>query len=266
MPSSKIANQYALITGASAGIGKAFAELLAARGYNLVLVARRREQLETLAAALQKQHGTTSEIIVADLADPNAPQNIVDTLNEKAIPIHFLINNAGYSLGVVFSQTDWLAHQDSLQVMIGSLTKLCHLIVPQMKARRYGRIINISSLAAFSPPMPGSLYTAIKTFVRDFSISLDMELKSSGIYCTAVCPGMTYSEFHAVMGIETTVEKFPKFMWMKPEQVAQQGFDAVMSGKPVIITGWINRVIALFSALTPNFILYKMNPSLLKSK
>ena len=193
-------NRTALITGASAGIGASFARFLAANGHNLLLVARREERLRELAAELTAAHGVRCDIFAADLTDVNAPKAIMAYALRKEIEIDVLINNAGLSGKTAFADTPWPALAGELQLMIVAVTELAHLVLPSMKANGFGRIINLSSLAALSPPSAGLLYTAIKGYVLSMSQSLDMELKPQGINVTALCPGFTYSEFHDVKG------------------------------------------------------------------
>jgi len=231
----------ALITGASAGIGLAFTRTFAQAGYDVVLVARRKEKLEEIAAEIKAEFGQMAYVISCDLSDPVAPQAIFDQLNEKGLHIDALVNNAGYAITQEFLEADWEEHAKFLQVLNVSLVHLTYLFARPMKDRQWGRIINVSSTAAFSPQLKGNLYGAAKSFVLDFSQAVDAELREHNVYCTALCPGFTYSEFHDVMGIKSLVNKIPRILWMDPQTVAQEGFDAVMQGKPVHITGRINQ-------------------------
>ena len=247
----------ALVTGASAGIGKVFAEFLAEKGFDIVLTARREERLNTLAQEISSLHSVRTEVIVTDLADPKAPQNICDALSEKNISIDVLVNNAGYSISASFSDASLQAQLDLIQVMATSVVQLCHLLLPNMKKNRYGRIINVSSIAAFLPPAPGKLYTGIKSFVMDFSIALSLELEGTGVFSTALCPGFTHSEFHDAMGVRAQVNKIPSFMWMETKTVVKQGYYAAMKGEKVYINGKINRFLSIVFRLLPNKFKYK---------
>jgi short-subunit dehydrogenase len=182
-------NRTALITGASAGIGAAFARFLAKEGYSLLLVARRIERLEELANELSKQYNLRCDVYAADLNDPKAPVSIMEYAESKNITIDVLINNAGLSGKTAFADTPWSKLAAEIQLMVTAVTELCHLVLPGMKARGWGRIINLSSIAAFSPPGASLLYTGIKSYVLGMSQSLDMELKPQGIHVTALCPG-----------------------------------------------------------------------------
>lgn len=234
----------ALITGASAGIGKAFAHHLAKEKYSLLLVARREERLKELAAELVEKYSINCHIFAADLNDPSAPAEIMSYAESLGITIDILINNAGLSGKTAFAETPWSKLAAEIQLMITSVTELCHRVLPQMQKNGWGRIINLSSLAAFSPPGASLLYTGIKHYVLDISQSLDMELKPQGIHVTALCPGFTYSEFHDVMGTRDAANNLPSVLWQEPEQVVTEGWDAVMNGKPVCVPGLVNKVIA----------------------
>src|SRR3954467_9754021 len=191
------APRWALVTGASAGIGAAFARELAARGCNLVLTARRTERLESLANELSARHGTRSECIAADLADATAPGALCDEIQRRGIAIDILINNAGYGLPGHFTKPAWQAHADFIQVMMTAPCELVYKLLPGMQQRGFGRIANIASLAGHIPGSAGhTLYGASKAFLIKFSQSLALENTSTGVHVCAVCPGFTYSEFH----------------------------------------------------------------------
>lgn len=234
----------ALVTGASAGIGAAFAELLAREGHDLVLVARRADRLTELADRLTTEHGVSCTVLAADLTDPAAPEALMASIREHGLTIDVLVNNAGMSGSEAFADTSWSSLAGEIQLMITAVTQLAHLVVPEMKARGFGRIINLSSLAAFAPPGESLLYTGIKTYVLAMSQALDMELKPHGINVTALCPGFTYSEFHDVMGSREAATKLPGFLWQEPEAVVREGWAAVNKGKPVCVPGAVNKVIS----------------------
>ncbi|MEV7398160.1 SDR family oxidoreductase [Aeromicrobium sp. NPDC092404] len=234
----------ALVTGASAGIGATFARVLAAEGLDLVLVARRKERLDDLAAELEEQHRVRCEVFSADLSDPSAPAAIMAFVAEKQLHIDVLINNAGLSGMDAFADTEWESLAGEIQVMVTAPTQLAHLVVPGMKERRWGRIINLSSLAAFAPPGESLLYTGIKSYVLNMSQALDMELKPHGVHVTALCPGFTYSEFHDVMGSREAATSLPSLLWQQPEAVVREGWGAVNAGKPVCVPGVVNKVIS----------------------
>ena len=201
----------ALITGASAGIGREFARVFAARGFALVLVARREERLTALSDELSSAHGVSVRVITADLADPKIPQRIFEELTRAGVSVDALVNNAGYAISESLLKTPWAEQAALIQVMVTSVTEFCRLFAPGMAERGYGRILNIASIAAFAPPQRGSLYSASKSFVIHMSRGLAAELGDCNVNVTALCPGMTHTEFHEVMGVEEKVHQLPRF-------------------------------------------------------
>lgn len=253
----------ALITGASAGIGAAFARHLAAEGHNLVLVARREDRLTALAGELADRYGVRCEVVVADLADRDAPRTILDRTSSLGIDVDILINNAGMSGNSSFADAQFEDLAAEIQVMITAVTELTHLTVPGMKERGYGRIVNLSSLAAFMPPAASLLYTGIKSYVLNVSQALDMELRPHGINVTALCPGFTRSEFHDVMGTRAAAtSKLPSILWQNADDVVREGWRAVNDGKPVCIPGILNKVTAAAVKPIPTRIGYHLGRTL----
>ncbi|MFP5383035.1 MAG: SDR family NAD(P)-dependent oxidoreductase [Gammaproteobacteria bacterium] len=234
----------ALVTGASAGIGACFARHLAREGHDLLLVARRADRLQALADELHDAHGVRCDIFAADLTNPGAPAAIMAYAAQRQLGIDVLINNAGLSNKEAFADTPWEKHAGDLQVMVTAVTELAHRVLPGMRTKGWGRIVNLSSIAAFSPPGESLLYTAIKQYVLAMSQSLDMELKPQGIHVTALCPGFTYSEFHDVMGTRQAANNLPGILWQQPEDVVREGWNAVMAGKPVCVPGTVNKMVA----------------------
>lgn len=242
----------ALVTGASAGIGQAFAELLAARGYTMVLVARRRDRLETLARTLIDRHGVSVHICVDDLADPTAPARIAEWLGAQSLPIDVLINNAGYGLPGSYLKSSWAEHQRFIQVMMTAVCELTYRLLPGMVERGWGRIINVASVAGMVPSPAGhTMYGASKAFLIRFSEALNAEGQEHGVHVTALCPGFTYSEFHDVLGTREQMNTMPKFLWLQASEVALEGYDAVMRGEPVFVNGRIYRFLVWLAAAMP---------------
>lgn len=253
----------AIITGASAGLGLSFAKLLATKGYNLVLCARRKNLLEEIAKNLTAQNKIKVTVIEADLSLKETPKKIFEHLNSQNITIDFLINNAGYSLPKTFSHDNWESIYGFLNVMMTSVTELCHLALPQMKAQNYGRIINVASIAAYTPEGKGSLYTPVKAYVLSLSKALAREYEGSNINITALCPGLTYTEFHDVLGNRYKMNKLPKFLWMEADPVVKEGYEAVMGGKTVCINGLVNKVICTLCTIIPYRLLLLFGPKAL---
>jgi short-subunit dehydrogenase len=248
----------ALVTGASAGIGKAFSEVFAENGYDTVLVARRRERLETLAADVERRWRVDAHPIPLDLSDPESPEWLADRLERDGITVDALVNNAGYGLGGSFAEVPWEEYRDFLQVLAISPARLCRLFLPGMRERGFGRVINVASVAAFVPPRPGDSYSAVKSYLVRLSKSLALAHAGTGVHVTALCPGFTHTEFHDVLGIRDEVEKLPAFLWMDADTVARQGYEAVMRGRRVMINGLVNRMIVSLTRIVPEGLLYRL--------
>jgi short-subunit dehydrogenase len=254
------ADRTALITGASAGIGKAFAEVFASKGFDLVLIARREDRLRALGAELKERYGVVAHVIVADLADSTAPGAIYDRLASEGVTVDALVNNAGYGIPEDYKDSSWDAQANFMQVMAVAPAHLMHLFLPQMIERDYGRIVNVASMAALMPGMAGhTLYGGVKSFLVKTSQSLAIELKGTGIHVTAICPGFTYTEYHDVIRTRKSVSEYPRFMWMTAEEVARQGYDAVMAGDPVCINGWFNSLGASLYRILPESLTMRLS-------
>jgi uncharacterized protein len=236
--------QAILITGASAGIGAAFAKRYAAKGFDLVLCARRLDRLEATCDTLSKAHKITAIALAEDLADPDAPARLIARVTAAGITLGGLVNNAGFGPRGFYVSSLWSTHADFIQVMLTAPCHLAHLALPQMLERGHGRIINIGSLAALLPSSAElGLYGAAKSFLIKFSEVLNLQCRGTGVHVTAVCPGFTRTEFHEVAGLED-IAKLPSFLWMNADSVAAQGIGAVERNDAVYIPGGINKVIA----------------------
>lgn len=241
-----------LITGASAGIGAACAREWAKQGWDLLLVARRAPPMQALASELKSAHGIQVEVMTADLADPQAPMQLATAITAAGLQIDGIINNAGYGVPGSFQSVPWNTHADFLRVLLWAPTELTYLLLPAMQARGFGRIINVASLAGLVPATAGhTLYGATKSYMIRFSQSLAQEVRSHGIHVTALCPGFTYSEFHDVNGMRSSVSKMPGALWMDAATVAAQAYAAVEQGQDICINGRINRSVALLAKLLP---------------
>lgn len=242
----------ALVTGASAGIGAAIATVLAERGFDLVVTARRADRLEALAASLHATHGVAVHVVPADLADPAAPAALCTALEARGLTIDVLVNNAGYGVPGVYARTDWQRQADFIQVLVTAVAELTHRLLPGMVARRWGRVMNIASLAALVPAAPGhTLYAASKAFLVKFSEALAGEVQADGVHVTAVCPGFTYSEFHDVTGTRQQMQSMPRWMWQDSRAVAEEAYAAVTAGQAMVVTGRVNKAIAFGARHAP---------------
>ncbi|MGH8215844.1 MAG: SDR family NAD(P)-dependent oxidoreductase [Rhodanobacteraceae bacterium] len=242
----------ALVTGASAGIGAEFAHQLAARGCDLVVTARRGERLQALASELRARHGGDVQVVADDLAAPAAPARIVAAAASKG-PIDILINNAGYGVPGHYDRVDWDTHARFMQVLVEAPLQLCHLLLPAMRERGYGRIVNVASLAGLVPATPGNtLYGPAKAFLMRVSQALALENRAHGIHVCALCPGFTRSEFHDVSQARGLVSKLPGWMWTDADDVVRAGLDAVERGRVVCVPGRINRATKVLMDLLPD--------------
>lgn len=241
----------ALVTGASSGIGRSMSELLAAKGYDVTLVARRASALEDVRCSLERTWGVRSHVIVADLGAADAPRHICEELQSRSLHIDVLVNNAGYSAAGLFAEQPWADHERFLRVMGLAPAELCHRLVPAMQAHNWGRVINVTSIGGLMPGMPGmAMYGATKSFLQKLTEALAAESKARGVLCTVSAPGGTDTEAFAASGITDYVSSRPliQLTMMSPDAVAREAYAACMAGRRLIVHGWPNRTWA--AALT----------------
>ena len=224
----------ALITGASAGIGRELAIIHAEKGGDLVVVARRQEQLEALKAELESRHGIEVRVLVFDLTDRSAPSALYQQLKDEGIEIEVLINNAGFGGVGKFHQRDWNEDLAMIHLNVMALTELTRLFLPDMVTRRTGKILNVSSTASLMPGPLQAVYFATKAFVTSLSNALAYELRGTGVTVSALLPGATGTEFARVSGME----RAPLFQkTASARRVAQDGYDGMLTGQLNIISG-----------------------------
>ena len=243
-----------LITGASAGIGAALARVYAEKGWDLILTARREPALMALADEIEAAHGVTATVIAADLADPTAPERLVEAIAARGLIVDGLINNAGFSRTTGFLSTDPAQHAAMVQVMLSAPVILSRLLLPGMVERGFGRIINVASLAGQMPATGGdTLYGPIKSFLIKASQGLWLETRGTGVHVTALCPGYTLTEFHDVNGSREQVSSaYPPWMWQTAEHVARVGYQACEADRPRVTPGAMNNVLAGLGKLLPD--------------
>ena len=248
--SSAVPSGYALVTGASSGIGEQIAREYARRGVPLVLTARRRDRLEALATELRVQ--VPVEIATADLADPSAPAALVDELERRGVQIRILVNNAGYGMPGRYRSNDWTAHAAFLQVMVTAVSELTWRLLPALRASGQGRILNVASFAALMPAAEGqTLYAPVKSFLVKFSEAMALENADRGVHATALCPGFTYSEFHDVTGTRSRMRVSPT-MWLQAADVARAGIEGNERGEVLVVPGWRYRLLHAIVKLLPH--------------
>lgn len=255
LPASQIAparrgevRPIAIITGASSGIGADFADLFAHDGYDVVLVARRRDLLETLARSLRERHGVVCDVFPADLALRLEREHLAARLRSIDDRIGALVNNAGVGTHGYFHETELEREFGIIDVNITALTHLTKLVLPGMLARRAGRILNISSVAAFQPGPIMAVYYASKAYVQSFSEALSEETAGTGVTVTAVCPGPTTTEFHGAAGIHPDAPSGgPPHMTSR--EVAEIAYRGALKGKRVVVTGLRNKAVVIANRL-----------------
>lgn len=240
----------ALITGASGGIGEELARIFAARGFDLVLIARSADKLGGLARELRDRHGVEADMIAVDLADPAAPSRVLADLQRARRSVDVLGNNAGFAGYGPFVESDPDEVLGMIQVNIAALTGLTRLLLPGMVERRWGRVLNVASTAAFMPGPLMSVYYATKAYVLSFSEGLHEELKGSGVTITALCPGPTRTGFQARARMEDSKLVRGREI-MDARTVASAGFEGLMRGRAVVIPGRINQIQAFLPRLLP---------------
>ncbi len=239
----------ALITGASSGLGEQFAYALARLNYNLVLIARRKDRLDSVAAQSRELGAGRVDVIVSDLGRREAPHAVCDQLATAQIPIDYLVNNAGFGTNGPFDQLELDREVEEIDLNITALVALTRLILPQMIERHAGTIINVASTAAFQPLPYMATYAATKAFVLNFTSALAGELVGSGLRVLALCPGPVATEFQYVAKNEHG--RMPKFAFVSAEKVVADGIMAAASGRTVYIPGWLNFVAAQTTRLVP---------------
>jgi len=249
-----LSRRLALVTGASAGIGAALARVYASHGYDLALTARRADRLHKLADELRLRHGVESLVIPADLGRPEAPAEVLATVEANGRVVDALINNAGYGLPGSFATTEWEDQRVFLQVLVTAVAEFAHRVLPGMLERKFGRIVNVASLAGLTPGAPGqTLYGPAKAFVVRFSQGLHLETQGTGVHVSALCPGFTYSEFHDVTGTRAQIsEAAPAWLWLGADEVARAGYEAAEANRPICVTGAPNKAIAAVAKIIPD--------------
>ena len=241
-----------LVTGASAGIGVELARVFAAKGFDLVLTARRAERLAVLGEELQRLHGVRVRIMPADLALRETPGALVDGLERDGVSVDVLVNNAGYAVPGRYRDTSWEVQRDFVQVLVTAPCELTHRLLPGMTERGYGRILNVASIAGLMPGAAShTLYGGAKAMLIKLSQSLHSEQKDTGVHVTALCPGFTYSEFHDVNGTREAMRRLPGMMWLSADRVAREGYDAVMKNRAVCVPGPQYKTIVALARLLP---------------
>jgi len=251
-PDGEGEGRHVLVTGASAGIGRALARVFARHGYNLVLTARRAGRLNALKKELEEQFGVRAHVLPKDLANPDTPGEISASLIQMGVQVDGLVNNAGYSLRGTVPDTSWKDKNDLLQVMAIAPYALTHAFLPGMRERKFGRVMNVSSVVGLLPGAVGNtLYSGVKAMQVAFSEALHADERCHGIHVTALCPGLTHSEFHDVDGRREELKHLPKFLWHSSESVAEAGYKALTRNDPICVPGLFYKSAIVGARLMP---------------
>ena len=236
--------QWALVTGATAGIGESFTRLLASKGYNIALVARDEVRLHERAGELREKYGIQTFVLPADLATKSGVKSVEKYIQSYEIEV--LINNAGFAINKVFTASDLGDEQDLLNVLVRTPMRLMHVILPGMKERKSGTIINVSSVAGF---IAGGTYSAAKSYLTVLSESINADLKGSGVKVSALCPGFTRTEFHKRARMK--MKGLPSFLWLNADKLVAKAWKDAQANKPVSIPGWQYKLLIAIISITP---------------
>jgi hypothetical protein len=246
--------KLAVVTGASSGIGLAYARYFAAQGYDLIITGRRKDILFETAHEMQRNYSVDVEVIIADLSKKQDITKLLKALGHK-IHIDVLVNNAGYSLNCAFTEDEFDHQIDMVKVHMNAPLLLIHSVLPGMIKNKKGIIINVSSLASAFPAANNGMYSGTKSFVRVFTESLHMEVAGYGIKIQCLCPGFTHSDFHRNSEVKDYIRPF---FWMTPDQVVDYSIYCLKKGRVICIPGFLYRVINFISKFIPRKIYYPL--------
>ncbi len=244
----QLVDQWALITGASSGIGAEFARQLAARGMHLILTARRTELMTELAAELQAKHATRCEIIAVDLTAPEGCHKLLQEIQRRGLSVQLLVNNAGFGVVGEVDDADVDRLLELVRLNISATVELTYRVLPEMLARKSGAVINLSSLSAFQPVAYMGVYAASKAFVLHFTEALAIELRHRKVVLLAVCPGVTRTPFFDIAGAPGWLQKHAS---QSPEEVVRMALKALGKRRMVIVPGWRNWLLTLVVRFIP---------------
>jgi short-subunit dehydrogenase len=242
-------DRHALVTGASSGLGVDFARELARRGAGLTLVARREDRLRSLQRELADGQGVDVRVVTLDLIDEGAPDQLLDDTRAQGRPVDVLVNNAGFGLYGPFSKIDWERERAMLELDVVVPVHLTKLFLPGMLERRTGWVLNIASIGAYQPSPLYASYSAAKSFVLNFTEALSYELRGSGVWATALSPGIVATEFLQVSGQQAT--RYQRLTMMDSPTVARIGVDAMLKGRPSLVPGRLNAASVWSNRLLP---------------
>lgn len=249
-------NSYALITGASSGIGLEIAKNLAEKGYNLILTARRRDLLEEVAKNISSKNDVNVDIISKDLSLKESTQEIFEFCEAKEYSVDILVNNAGYGIKTAFDKTSVEEEEKFIRVLGTSVIMLTKLFIPKMIENGGGKVMIVSSVAAFAAPSAiQPLYGPIKTFMNRFSDSINVNYKHKGITSTALCPGFTITGFHTASGVQEEMDRVPRFLVFSAKRIADEAVDATLSGKSLCVPTFTYKTLVFTLRYLPRWVI-----------
>jgi hypothetical protein len=241
----------ALVTGASSGLGLYFARDLAARGCNLVLVARRQELLHQQQQELNARFGVHVDVVAMDLSARDAPQRLYDQLKAKGTRVDVLINNAGFGLWGLFLELPWERERSMLELDIITVVHLTKLFVHDMVARNFGFVLQVASIGAYQPSPSYASYGAAKSFVLNFGEALNFELRKTNVKVTVLSPGVTATEFFQTSGQQEQMSLFQRLTIRQPHHVVRVGIEAMLAGRPSVVSDWLNQLLVFTNRFVP---------------
>lgn len=260
-------HKWACITGATSGIGASFAKKLASRGYHLLITGRRKKQVQSLVNSLSKENGIKVDTFIAEFSDNQALSSLVKRIKELK-NLELLVNNAGFAHKGLFHLQDFRIQKQMMMVHCLAPAQLTHAVIPQMVQNGRGAVINVSSTSAFSPFPLNAVYSASKAFLINFSESLHLELKGTGVKVQALCPGITRTEFHHRMGLDPKRVYKKKGIWKasEPNQVVEISLDCLEKNKVICVPGMNNKFIRTLLKFLPRSILYRRAPQTIRKR
>lgn len=244
----------ALVTGASSGIGEVLARKLASAGIPVVVVARRVDRLQAIADDFDGV-----EVLVADLLTMSGQRAVVERIADTDRPIELVVNNAGFGTNGLFHELDPDRLADEVELNVAAVTRLSRAAVAAMVPRRRGWLLNVSSVASFQPAPRLAVYAATKAYVTSLTESLHEEVKSHGVHVTALCPGLTKTEFQSVSNTEQYATDFPDIAWTSPDQVVAEGLSSVIANRALAVPGTQYKLLSAAANVTPRWMKRRMS-------
>ncbi|MDP4093924.1 MAG: SDR family oxidoreductase [Bacillota bacterium] len=249
-------NKTAVITGATSGIGAAYASKFAQQGYDLIITGRRKEKIEATATQIRQKYNVNVDVILTELSETEEIKNLTDFMKEKEIGV--LVNNAGFGANSLYQTSDLTIMEQLAKVNVIAPMELIHAVLPGMVVRGKGTIINISSESVYMIIPKNAVYTAAKSFLKSFTEGLHLDLMGTGVKVMAVCPGLTHTDFHEKMGMEKSRQiNKGQIKWMSPEEVVDISLRDMKKGKVVCIPGNHTKMLTHLLNMMPRRIYYK---------